>query len=370
MNILFLSHVRDATAANGGMVYSNQILSQLRLACNRVDVVYIYDQPPKFRKVRIFLAMLRSIFSRIPAKVLYFDRPHVHRALLRQAAAMSPDLVIFDHLETVAYLRDFLGSAIPVLIQHNDEAKLYEQRLGKIGSSVTSVLLRSESKKLRQFQESVSHEIKNKVFISSDELDSDRALSSMGNRISILPTFDYKVQSTLVRDAASDLIHVAFIGNMKWWPNQDAVDWLLKEVAPRLKDNVVIHLIGMESDAERYQRKNVIGHGFVDCTSDIWDKANIFLSPIVSGAGLNVKVAEALYNQKSIITTTRGIRGIPIKDDPAIVVTDDADMWVKVLNDNVVVSHLSSTLPLPENSSLFSRGTSVAKLKKFLEACQ
>jgi hypothetical protein len=370
MNVLFLSHVRDSTASNGGMVYTNQVLSQLRSICSKVDVIYIYDQPPKFRKLRICTAMMRSMFASLPAKVLYFDRQSIRRALSQYTATIPPDMVIFDHLETVIYLRDFPGKPTPVLIQHNDEAKLYEQRLEKMRGLLTGALFRSEGAKLRRFQERVSLKIRNKVFISSDELDNDTALKAEGNRIGLLPAFEYKIENSNRRQNVGDVINVAFIGNMKWWPNRDAVEWLLEEVTPHLNGNIAIHLIGMDSDAKRYQRENVIGHGFVNKTADTWNKADIFLSPIVSGAGLNLKVAEAIYNGKSIITTSRGIRGIPLENDPSIVITDDADGWISVLNDHALMSRLSSAPPLTQNSNLFDRKTSVAKLKSFLEMCK
>lgn len=369
MNVLFLSHVRDSAASNGGMVYSNQLLALLRRVCDRVDVLYVYDTPPKLRKFRILIALCRSLFIRIPAKVLYFDRSSTRSAIARLTAAAPPDVVIFDHLETVVYLPAFADSLTPVLIQHNDEATLYEQRLDKMRGVLSSALCNAESRKLRHFQDKASFKIKNKVFISPDELDRDAEGLQKGNRISLLPTFDYPVAAERTTKPG-DPIHIAFLGNMRWWPNRDAVEWLLEKVIPHLNDGITVHLMGLDSDSEHFRRKNTVCHGFVNNAADIWKQADIFVAPIVSGAGLNVKVAEAIYNRKSIISTARGVRGIPLESDTAIVIADNPDEWISVLNNPLKVAQLNATPPLSRNSSLFDRNASVLKLKTFLEKCQ
>ncbi|MBB5403359.1 hypothetical protein OKW50_006476 [Paraburkholderia youngii] len=370
MNALFLSHVRDAKSSNGGMVYSNQILSQLRRVCARVDVLYVYDDLPKWRKLRIAFSFLRSLFGPLPAKVLYFDRPSAHRALSRLTASVTPDIVVFDHLETVVYLRNQIG-ANAILIQHNDEATLYEDRLKKISNPITSAMLKFECLKLRRFQERANALIRNHVFISPDELAKDAALEPFGNRFCMLPAFDYMPAERIAPSATDKPIHLAFLGNMKWWPNQDAIEWLLSRIIPHIDENkVIFHLMGAGSEADRYQRKNVIGHGFVDQSSEIWNKSNVFLSPIVSGAGMNVKVAESIYNRRSVISTSKGVRGIPLVKDPSVIVSDSESEWIALLNDRNRLAQLDRKAVLAENSDIFDRNSSFDKFKSFLEKCK
>ncbi len=370
MNALFLSHVRDAKASNGGMVYSNHILSQLRRVCARVEVIYVYDDLPKARKLRIAFSFLRSLFGPFPAKVLYFDRPSAHRALSRLTANVTPDIVVFDHLETVVYLRNEIGTNA-ILVQHNDEATLYEDRLKKISNPIISAVLKSECRKLRRFQERANALIRNHLFISPDELAKDAALEPSANRFCMLPAFDYTPAERIAPSATDEPIHVAFLGNMEWWPNQDAVEWLLSKIIPHIdEDKVIFHLMGAGSDADRYQRRNVIGHGFVDQSSQIWKKSNIFLAPIVSGAGMNVKVAESIYNRRSVISTSKGVRGIPLVDDPSVIVSDSPTEWIALLNDQNRLAQLDQQAVLADNSGIFDRNSSFDKFKTFLEKCE
>ncbi|CAN7441700.1 glycosyltransferase family 4 protein [Caballeronia sp. LjRoot31] len=370
MNVVFLSHVCDRKASNGGMVYSNQIISQLQRICDRVDVLYVYENPPKWRRWKIAHAFLRSIFARNPAKVIYFDRAETRRSFSEKIQASNADVVIFDHLETVIYMRPVLDRVRLVLIQHNDEARLYKERLMKIRHPLLAPLLKAECRKLVNFQKYAYTKIKNKIFISLDEMKSETESIDFDNRFCLLPSFDSSVSEKCHDCSHGEPINVAFLGNMDWWPNQDAVNWLLEEVFPHVVTDIKLHLIGMNSDADRYRRSNVVGHGFVRDATAIWEKANIFLAPIVSGAGLNLKVAEIIYNRKSIISTPRGVRGIPLIGDPAILIKQTAIEWISALNDRRQLDELNRTLPLIQNSSLFERRTSSDRLKLFLETCK
>jgi polysaccharide biosynthesis protein PslH len=370
MNVVFLSHVCDTKASNGGMVYSNQIISQLRRICERVDVMYVYESPPKWRRWKIAHAFLKSIFAGNPAKVLYFDRAKTRRSFAETIKTSNPDVVIFDHLETVVYMRPLLGRVRLVLVQHNDEARLYNERLMKIRHPLFAPLLKAECRKLVNFQKYAYTKIKNKIFISPDEMKSGAESTDLDNRFCLLPSFDYSVPATCQDHSQGEPINVAFLGNMEWWPNQDAVNWLLDEILPHVVTNIKLHLIGMNSDSDRYRRSNVVGHGFVRDATAIWDKANIFLAPIVSGAGLNLKVAEVIYNKKSIISTPRGVRGIPLISDPAILIKQTAIEWISALNNRGQLDELNKTLPLVQNSSLFERRNSSDRLKLFLETCK
>jgi hypothetical protein len=369
MKVVFLSHVCDSKGSNGGMVYSNQIISQLRRICERVETLYVYPTPPKSRALKILLAFAKSVFDHKPAKVLYFDRTSTHRALERLVKSAKPDAVIFDHLETVVYLRPFLERVPVVLVQHNDEANLYDERLSKVRSPFASTLLAREGRKLREFQRHALARIRNKIFISSEEM-KDAEQDSADNRFCLLPSFDYSAPPEIANGTDASTIDVAFLGNMNWWPNQDAVNWLITEVMPHVGPHVRLHLIGMNSDAEAWRRPNVVGHGFLKDSADIWKKANVFLAPIVSGAGLNLKVAEAIYNRKSIITTPMGIRGIPLASDASILIRTTAAQWIDTLNDVSQMKRLNSTPPDVRNSDLFERSRSCDRLKSFLETCR
>jgi polysaccharide biosynthesis protein PslH len=369
MKALFFSHVRDPRAANGGMVYSNHVLAQLRRACERVDVLYVYGDLPKSRRARIALASLRSVFGHLPAKALYFDRSSVRKQFARYLQSEQPDIVVFDHLETAVYLRGDMRTNA-VLIQHNDEAKLYNARLRAAINPLAARFLQAESRKFNQFQKQVHSLVSNKIFISSQEMREDEKSGGVANRLCVLPAFEYEPAARLPCSAPGDPVHVTFLGNMNWWPNRDAVNWLLSKVMPHLDSNIVLHLVGAGSDSSIYQQRNVIGHGFVVDAADIWRKSNIFIAPIISGEGMCVKVGEALYNRKSLISSSKGLRGIPIARDPSVIVVDSPPEWIALLRDSDRLRELHRNPPLESNVRLFDPESAYEEFRSFLERCR
>ena len=64
----------------------------------------------------------------------------------------------------------------------------------------------------------------------------------------------------------------------------------------------------------------------------MWQSCHVMVQPITHGAGINIKVVEALYNRKPIVATALALRGIALSADPAIVVRDNAGAWIVYLN--------------------------------------
>ena len=56
------------------------------------------------------------------------------------------------------------------------------------------------------------------------------------------------------------------------------------------------------------------------------------IAPIVDGAGVKVKVAEALYNRVPIAATSFAVRGLPLHTRSAIRICDSPQDWIAFLN--------------------------------------
>jgi hypothetical protein len=58
------------------------------------------------------------------------------------------------------------------------------------------------------------------------------------------------------------------------------------------------------------------------------------ICPVLSGGGVSIKMAEAVYRGMPLIGTRFAARGLPLVPHPSIVLLDDAADWVRCLNDN------------------------------------
>ena len=110
--------------------------------------------------------------------------------------------------------------------------------------------------------------------------------------------------------------NIGFLGNMGYPPNIEAVEWLYKEMFVPLRKShpdltlVVIGRYPSQSILDLGEKPGVIVTGAVD---DVWPYINgidVFLFPLLQGAGLKNKILEAMYGRRPVITTEIGNEGI------------------------------------------------------------
>jgi glycosyltransferase involved in cell wall biosynthesis len=110
--------------------------------------------------------------------------------------------------------------------------------------------------------------------------------------------------------------NIGFLGNMGYPPNIEAVEWLYKEVfvpLRKIRPDLTLVVIGRypsQSILDLGEMPGVIVTGEVE---DVWPYINgidVFLFPLLQGAGLKNKILEAMYARCPVVTTEIGNEGI------------------------------------------------------------
>jgi polysaccharide biosynthesis protein PslH len=362
--LLVISHVKEVRNANGGTVFTNGLIELLKREFADVHVEYVYQSTPRWRRARIAMAFLRSGLSGVAAKIEYFRVNDARERIGKSVKRLLPDMVIFDHLETVLYAPLLDARVKKLLIQHNDEAALYAQRVSRIGSPLLRAVLETELKRLGRFQDKAYALCGNAIFLSADEA-SKASKGSTLRSCTLMPSFDYP-PIPVVKRAATEL-HLLFVGTMDWWPNTDALNWFVEEILDKLPGNVVLHVVGRGSERWSGRHPKIVAHGFVADRADVWNLAPIFIAPLRLGAGVNIKVAEAIHNGRALVATPQALRGLSLEADDAIVSLESADDWIALLSDSARVAALSSAAPSLANRDSFGRERAQGRLVEYLE---
>jgi hypothetical protein len=361
--LLVVSHVRDDAGANGGAVYTASLVALLRRVFGDVRIEYVYAAAPRRRKLRIAIAFMRSAFSGLAAKIEYFRVSDAYRRIREAIAEHTPSLVVFDHLETMLYAPLVGEGTKTLLIQHNDEVNLYAERVGKTGPRWLRAILGLELRRLERFQHDAYARCGNAVFLSVEEA-AHAADAGLRQIFTLLPSFDYPPIDA--QPADDGCVHLLFVGNMQWWPNIDALDWFVDEVLSAAPRHIVLHAVGRGSERWAGRHPRLVAHGFVESRADVWGRAPIFIAPVRLGAGVNIKVAEAIYNGRALIATPQALRGLSLGQDPAIVSCPSAQQWIALLNDEAKLRTLAGTTPQPQHRELFARGRVEPRFAEYL----
>lgn len=368
LTVLFVSHVKDESLSNGGSVFSSSVVKLINSAIPDIEISELYCLPsnPKVTKTfRKISSLLQSACSEFPAKVRYFYSREFSERIQHELTVNEYDLVVLDHAEML-WVVDLLPRNVPVIhISHNIEHCLYMQYVEKYnGWPVMGSMLKRDAVKYRQFERDKVREVGNLITISCEDREFWNALGAGMNVLALNPSFDY---SPVVRQRSAfqgGKVLLGFLGNMEWWPNRDAVSWLSRYILPYLSIDYELHLFGLMSE-HLGNGRNVIGHGFVDDIGMIWNAVDVMVNPIVTGAGVNVKVAEGIYNKMPMICTPLAIQGLSLAPDPSVVVMDTPEQWIDFINTQGSLDKLVFCGEFP-NADSFSFLSQTQKLQQFL----
>jgi len=118
---------------------------------------------------------------------------------------------------------------------------------------------------------------------------------------------------------------VLFFGKLDYQPNSEAVDLIVREIAPRvLAQNPGVRFVicGYRPPAEQYAGSPVTFTGMVPRIEDYINAAQAVIVPLISGGGTKFKIVQAIACGRPVITTPIGAEGL-----------DDAAAWMQVTDD-------------------------------------
>ncbi|MCD8318119.1 MAG: glycosyltransferase family 4 protein [Paraprevotella sp.] len=140
-----------------------------------------------------------------------------------------------------------------------------------------------------------------------------------------------------------------FVGS-NFYANKHAVEWFAKHVAPYTPE-VTYEIVGKGFETEKYlEQGNFKIVGTVDGVSEYYEKADFVIAPIFKGAGMKVKIAEALMYGKTVIGTPEAFEGY-CNVDLYGKVCKDASEFIQVINS---MDFMTGYNPVPRQCFLAS----------------
>lgn len=131
---------------------------------------------------------------------------------------------------------------------------------------------------------------------------------------------------------------VLFVGQFKWIPNKDAVDFLYHDIWPLIKRAVPdckLRIVGRHPTAKIQSLANhqdIIVDAGVKDIRQAYSSASVLLAPIRSGRGTKYKILEAMASGTPVVATQLGIEGIAAQDGSQVLIADTAsDLALKTI---------------------------------------
>lgn len=333
---VFLTPGLTAAAGHGGAVYSRSILRLLGQAglSDSLDVINVRGVGRGHAtRIERVVNLARSLLSGESERVLSMVAP-AGRRVAEQRGLNANGIAFFDHCEVGDLRNLFRDPCKRVFICHNIEHKLLLDRVALDGGlpRLAKPLLEFDARKLHTLELAVAADADAIWCISSRDAAWWRDALPDAHVVAVPPTFPGALEHAMRdRSTPGHPIRLGFLGALSWWPNAEAVDWLLTRVMPQLDGIAELHLFGGNTRGLGAGRTGVEVHGFVADIDEVWRSMDIFICPMFSGGGCNVKFAEAVFRGKPVLATRFAARGLPEVIDDAVVYSDDPHDWMEFL---------------------------------------
>jgi glycosyltransferase involved in cell wall biosynthesis len=136
---------------------------------------------------------------------------------------------------------------------------------------------------------------------------------------------------------------LVFAGNLGYFPNVDAAEWLARDVLPRVRAAVPaaeLRLVGARPARRVRALVDLPGVSLAAAVPDVATElaaASVAVIPLRAGSGLQNKVLEALATGTPVVATPRATDGLDVRGGEHLLVAEDAaglaDATVALLRD-------------------------------------
>jgi TusA-related sulfurtransferase len=240
-----------------------------------------------------------------------------------------------------------------ILRKHNEESNLIKHNIF------------NEKEKIKNHEKKIMENAIITLHISKKEYDED---SYSKNKYLLYPPIisnNYFINNCK-HEKDIDVISVS---DFSWYPNLEGMKWFFKYVYKYLDKNINIHLIGKNS-AYFNKYNNVMCHGYVEDINAFLNRSKVFIAPILSGAGVKIKILTALSYNIPIVTTNKGAEGIEEAEEIMAVHDDPLEYAINI--ENIILNKNNEVDKLIKNSKKWVKNNItyemwLKKLNKLLE---
>jgi glycosyltransferase involved in cell wall biosynthesis len=237
----------------------------------------------------------------------------------RTFAAIAREPYSLVHFDTIglAPFRELFHATPATLGHHNIESHMLLRRASNEQHLLKRLYFFQEGMRVQRYEARVADRFA--AHITCSDLDGARlrTIAPQANPITIANGVDIEYfQPTPMQSAIPSII---FVGSLNWYPNVDAVLFLLRDIWPLAKAAVPslrLDIVGSApppSVVELAARlTDVTVHGFVDDVRPLLNAASMYVCPIRDGGGTKLKVLDAFAMQKCVVAHPIACEGIDV----------------------------------------------------------
>ncbi len=308
-------------------------------------------------RIRAAAMVSNLLFSSLPYNATRFFSESYASKLAEVLSEENFDIIQLEGLYLAHYIpliRKHSKAKI-ALRAHNLEHEIWQRTAKQEKSLPKKVYFRILARRILQYKKKVLNTYDMLVPITGR--DAER-FNRIGNtRPMHVSPVGYQIAESKPEPEKVLFPSVGCIGTLDWFPNQEGLIWFVDHVWPEIQrkhPDLPFRVAGRNAPAwlEAYLGNKAVTYlGEIEDAEKFIKETAIMVVPLFSGSGMRVKIIEGMALGKTIVTTSIGAEGIPVKHLENIAVEDTAEGFINRIKQLIHDPHLFRSIG--SNASCF-----------------
>ena len=289
-----------------------------------IPVIDVYPVSTPKGRIKKTCTYLKSINSKLNPFYRYGNTltleiyDQIHKRLIElKNQDFYPEIVVLEWTSMLLYIdrvKEIFPNALYVASEHDVTFLGYERKMYKANNELQRLywkiaynnIKKNELNSINQCDLVVTHNDKDRKLLIQNGID-EKKLGVISPYYDKFPAINRKPNN-------QDII---FYGAMNRVENSSSAIWFIENVMPLLDEyNIRFIVIGNKPPKKLIdlQNERILVTGFVDNPATYFESAVCLVAPLLLGAGIKVKIIEALSSGVPVLTNEIGIEGIDAVD--------------------------------------------------------
>lgn len=294
--------------------------------------VFLYPHIPKNSLFGAFLAFITN-------SSLYLNKHYSDKVLEYLSALCEKERYDIIHCDHTAMAR--LGIAlgrkfdIPVALRlHNIEFMIWQRYAEYLSdTNPKKLFVAQQAKALKKAEIEIMSSVDVCFPITEEETELARQLAPNAKFVCVpvgVDTEKFKYVDMNSRESKT----LAIATTYKWQPNVDGLIWFIENVMPILKNElsgIKLNLYGKDlpEKFKDYSHLGVCPIGYVQDIVPCLQKATLYIAPLFVGAGVRIKILEAMATGLPVVATDIAAQGIPAGKSQGLIRVNSSEETAK-----------------------------------------
>lgn len=294
-------------------------------------VAYEIDTKPNFFKgLKVIFGSKQSyVYSR-------FFNQQFNKKLAEILEEFKPDIVLLESAIMFNYfatVKNFSKTIKVIYRSHNIENSIWKLLANETNNPLKKYYFNLESTRIANLELFINKKVDAIIAITKEDECEYKNQQFLKPLIVIPFTLNEKKYSVQPFVNKKTILH---IGAMDYKPNIEGVRWFVKNVwapvkAKHYEANFFMAGKSMPINIAEFYGNGIENKGEVVNASHFFTNSSIVVVPLWSGAGLKVKIIEAMALGKTVITTPHGLKGTGATPNTHILVAANAQEFSELI---------------------------------------